>query len=289
MNFNRQKNTVQYSPSDILVCAAHGIVYAVDKSKGTVLWECQPLTPTFGGAASLFVTDSNKVIVGLEGKVICLNLLNGDILWKNDMNLRSSRRYEVHPVVPASALLNESVSSAEVSIVVEPSKVLSLRYSSTLSNDMDVPPGYDDTVGSISGSNIVSSSNGKVVARDAKTGKKVWTYDCTGGTRTFTSVLICEPSCDDSGKLRDTVFVGVGRSIHCLDAKTGELIWYSRVANGTLGYNFMTIATMWSSRLSGETNTAFSQQPVIFAKRSDERGTMKLGARVHGTDVSISG
>lgn len=99
MNSNRRDNAVQYSPSDILVCAAHSIVYAVDKSKGTVLWERKQLTPTFGGAASLFVTDSNKVIFGLEEKAICLNLLNGDILWKNDIKI-SSRRYDVHPLVP---------------------------------------------------------------------------------------------------------------------------------------------------------------------------------------------
>lgn len=155
-------------------------------------------------------------------------------------------------------------------------------FFSASNNIIDAPPKYDDSEGDyIAGTNIISSSNGKVVARDAKTGKKIWTYDCLGGTRSFMSLLLSEPSYDDAGNVQDTLFVGVGRSIHCLNTKTGELIWYSKIANGVLGYNYMTLATVWSSRLSSETHTAYSQQPVIFAKRSDERGTPR-GVRLSG-------
>lgn len=122
---------------------------------------------------------------------------------------------------------------------------------------------------------IISCSEGKAMAIDIDTGETIWTYNCPGGWYNI-PVAIVEPSNWEAGRPNQLVFIGSGKWVYCLNARTGVVIWSAKVSTAKLGYDFMTLATPWSSRLVAESHSAFSQNPVAqhrAIQRSKERST----------------
>lgn len=74
-----------YTRDDILVCATHGHIYAVHKTNGSNIWDTKFPTGVMGNVISIFITDSDKVIVGGLGKTVCMDLLTGQTIWINKM------------------------------------------------------------------------------------------------------------------------------------------------------------------------------------------------------------
>ena len=56
--------------------------------------------------------------------------------------------------------------------------------------------------------------------------------------------------------------MGAGQWMYCLKCKTGQVVWNARISDSTVGLNYMTMATPWSSRLAAESHSTFSQNPV---------------------------
>jgi outer membrane protein assembly factor BamB len=79
-----------YSRDDILICATHGHIYAVHKTTGSDIWDTKFPTGVMGNVISIFITDTDKLIVGGFGKTACMNLLNGQTIWINNMSVSVS-------------------------------------------------------------------------------------------------------------------------------------------------------------------------------------------------------
>lgn len=77
-----------FNHNDILICATHGKIYAIHKLNGARLWRSGFPGGSFGGVVSLFVTDTDKLIVGSRGRTACLKILTGEQLWLNKMPVR---------------------------------------------------------------------------------------------------------------------------------------------------------------------------------------------------------
>jgi len=76
-----------FNRNDILICATAGKLYAIHKRDGTRLWRSKYPTGAYGGIVSLFVTDTNKLLAGTEGKTACMDLMTGEELWMNKMSV----------------------------------------------------------------------------------------------------------------------------------------------------------------------------------------------------------
>jgi outer membrane protein assembly factor BamB len=74
-----------YTHDDILICATYGHIYAVRKIDGSEIWDTKFPTGVLGGIISIFITDTDKLIVGGLGKTVCMNLLTGQTIWINKM------------------------------------------------------------------------------------------------------------------------------------------------------------------------------------------------------------
>jgi outer membrane protein assembly factor BamB len=96
---------------------------------------------------------------------------------------------------------------------------------------------------------------------DMETGEALWKYNCPGGWYNI-PVAIVEPSSLEEGRPNQLVYVGAGKWVYCLKARTGDVIWSVKVSDSTFGLNYMTLATPWSSRLAAEAHTSFSSNPV---------------------------
>ncbi|KAG2224005.1 hypothetical protein INT45_009591 [Circinella minor] len=236
-----------FTRNDILLCSTAGNIYAVHKHTGARLWRADfPTGSTSrfasgsgGGIVSLFITDEDRVIIAATGKAAALDLLTGEVLWVNKMK---GFGYE------------------EVGAIVTPSHALKPQRSTTeLPNeDDDAPPGYDaqDQNKLTQKPVVVLCSGGKCMGVNIETGEELWRFNCPkGGFRL--PVALVDP---EGGSA--TVYVGVGTRLYCLDANTGDLKWETKVTNSIMYSGYMTLATPWSSRLSAEAHTAFSQFPV---------------------------
>jgi outer membrane protein assembly factor BamB len=82
-------NQENFNFNDVLICSTHGKVYAIHKRNGDRLWRAEFPSGrlTGGGVLSLFVTDYDKLIVGGNGRTVCLNIMTGDTLWVNKMEV----------------------------------------------------------------------------------------------------------------------------------------------------------------------------------------------------------
>ena len=72
--------------NEILICATYGHLYALRKSNGSILWDTK--LGVMGNVASVFITDTDKVIAAGLGKTICMDLFNGQRLWVNKMPVK---------------------------------------------------------------------------------------------------------------------------------------------------------------------------------------------------------
>ncbi|KAI8975625.1 hypothetical protein BDF20DRAFT_914517 [Mycotypha africana] len=248
-NFNR---------NDILICATHGKIYAIHKRNGSRLWRANFPTGAFGGIVSLFVTDYDKLVVGANGKTACMNLFDGATIWVNKM---------------------PGFGTDEVSVITTPSRFLEpkkhpINVTEESATFEELPPDYHKVDDNIAEKPIVlGSSRGKIMAMDSETGKTLWTYNCPGGWYNLPVAIVEPPSLED-GRPDQLIYVGAGRRVYCLKAKTGEVIWDVKVSGSIFGLNYMTLATPWCSRLAAEAHSAFSQNPSAQARdweREQER------------------
>ena len=79
-----------FNRNDILICATNGKLYAIHKRDGTRLWRSKYPSGACGGIISLFVTDTDKLLAGTEGKTACMDLMTGEELWVNKMSVSES-------------------------------------------------------------------------------------------------------------------------------------------------------------------------------------------------------
>ncbi|KAI8049380.1 PQQ-like domain-containing protein [Thamnidium elegans] len=229
--------TQEFSRQDLLICATHGAVYGIHKKDGTKLWKTK--IQASASVISVFVTDNDKLIVGAFGKTYCLSMMTGEVVWKNKM---------------------PGFGYGEVSVISTPSKVLQPPPLQQEGEEEDrLPPNYDQVSQDLP--IVISCSEGKVMAINIETGETSWTYNCPGGWYNI-PVAIVEPSNWESGRPNQLVYIGAGKWVYCLNARTGNVIWSVQVSTARLGYDFMTLATPWSSRLAAESHSAFSQNPV---------------------------
>ncbi|KAI7898102.1 uncharacterized protein BX663DRAFT_565027 [Cokeromyces recurvatus] len=237
-----------FDRNDILICATHGKIYAIHKRDGSRLWRAKFPTGGLGGIVSLFVTDTDRLIVGSRGRTASMDLMTGKTLWVNKM--------------PGFGI-------DEVSIISTPN---------LLSPNLLPPYQKEETEESYPDYDMLTNikpivfgcARGKVMAIDSETGETLWTYNCVGGWYNI-PVIIVEPPLRNQDFL---VYVGSGKNVYCLKASTGEVIWNVRVSNSNFGLNYMTLATPWSSKLAAETHSAFSQNPSA-QKRDHQRDKEK--------------
>ncbi|KAI9268312.1 hypothetical protein BDA99DRAFT_505484 [Phascolomyces articulosus] len=232
---------------DILVCSIGCKIFAVRKKDGSRIWKAD--APTGGGmneVVSVFITDNDKLIVGGGGRTACMNLFTGEKIWLNKM---------------------PGCGYDEVGVIATTSRVLPPRAQNEIRTDNDLPPAYEESSSSNQSkpsSVVISCTSGKCMAIDMATGAQIWLFPCPKGGY-YIPVAILEPV---SGNMSEQkVYVACGKWIYCLQARTGILEWSKPVSNMVqfLG-GPVTLATAWSSRLSAESHTAFSQFPVAQAE-----------------------
>lgn len=152
----------------------------------------------------------------------------------------------------------------EVSILTTPSRFLSPNKQPDYGAHADAPPHYNEQV--IPERPIVlSCTQGKALALDIDTGETLWNYNCPGGRYKIPTAIVEPPSAEE-GRPEGLVYIGSGKWIYCLKARTGDVVWTSKICESIWGYGYMTMTTPWSSRLAAEAYTAFSQQPVAQAR-----------------------
>lgn len=86
----------------------------------------------------------------------------------------------------------------------------------------------------------------------------LWLFKCPKGGYKIPTALVDPPT---EYQQQQNVYVGCGKMIYCLEARSGDLKWSTKISNAKMGQNYMTLATPWSSRLAAEAHTAFSQFP----------------------------
>lgn len=231
-----------FTRDEVLICATHGKIYAIRKQTGERLWRAKFPTGAMGGIVSVFVTDDDKLLVAANGKVACLNLYTGLTIWINKMK---GCGYE------------------EVGVICTPSRALPPRRPA---NEL---PGYtrkqaqDKPV-------VIACTRGKCLAVDAQTGHELWKFPCPKGGFRLPTALV-EPASAEQGREEPLVYVGCGKWVYCLHARSGVLEWSVKISNATFGMGYMTLATPWSSRLSAEAHTAFSSFPAAQANDAERR------------------
>src|SRR6185503_21187111 len=64
-----------------------GHVYAIDAASGTVRWKhalgADPNTGQGGAVTEVVRREGNLYVVGLDGKLVCLDLATGNKVWEN--------------------------------------------------------------------------------------------------------------------------------------------------------------------------------------------------------------
>ncbi|CAO3617836.1 unnamed protein product [Cunninghamella blakesleeana] len=234
-----------FKRNEVLICTTRGKIYAVSKKDGSRYWRKDYPVGKLGGIVSIFITDTDKVILGGNGKIACLDLFTGETKWINNM---------------------KGVGYDEVSILSTPSRHLAPKTQNqidTLNENGEAPPSYEEDA--LDKQMIFGCSRGKLIAIDPETGDEAWRYDCPSGGYNLPAVLV-EPPSQDSEWPFQVVYVGCGRWVYCLKALTGDVLWTQKVSNATFGLDFMCLATPWSSRLLAETHTNFSSTPHAQAR-----------------------
>lgn len=145
---------------------------------------------------------------------------------------------------------------SEVSVVTTPKKTLPPHLISS-SGDSELPPAYDQV--REDKQIIISLTEGKAMAIDLDTGETMWTYECPGGWYNIPVALV-EPSNWDAGRPYQLAYIGTGRWIYCLNAKTGDVIWSSQTSTAFSGTDYCTMATTWNTRLAAESQFVFTQK-----------------------------
>ncbi|KAI9311974.1 hypothetical protein BX666DRAFT_2125103 [Dichotomocladium elegans] len=236
---------------DILVIATLGEIHAVHKEDGSHLWHRLYPTGAGGGVVSLFITDQDKIIAGATGKTASIDLFTGRTLWVNQMKKCG---YE------------------EVGAIVTPSQIVSLPTDSD-----QPPPAYaattcpekqetQEAVKEEEPQVVIACTGGKCMGIDLETGEDLWTFHCPkGGFKLSTAVM------DPPGRMyqagqgkndgRAKVYLGCGTMLYCLDARSGEVGWSTQITKSWKGFDYLTMATAWSSRCAAVAMPGYNQFP----------------------------
>ncbi|KAI8061596.1 quinon protein alcohol dehydrogenase-like superfamily [Gongronella butleri] len=237
--FSLEPPNRRFKRNEVLLVTSHGKVYAVSKADGSRYWR----TPFPGGGlvgpVSIFVTNNDCVLIGCQGKMACLALYTGELKWVNKM---------------------KGMGVSEVGII----STFGQESEAAPWNDGDaddLPPSYEGASVSSEKQVVLGTTRGKVLAVDPETGESKWRFDCPGGGFSIPSLLV-EPRSKGASKWPfNVVYVGCGRWLYCLQAANGNVLWTSRITNGTIGHSFVCLATPWTSRLRAEVYTDFSSIP----------------------------
>ncbi|KAL7324763.1 hypothetical protein PS15p_209908 [Mucor circinelloides] len=231
--------------NDIIICATGGKLYAIHKKDGSRLWRSEFPSGAYGGTVSVFVTDTDKLVAGTEGKTACMDLMTGEELWVNEM---------------------PGFGAEEVSILTTPSRFLSpekhpndITTTASHYGENDLPPNYHKERAQEKAV-VIACSRGKAMGIDMKTGDTLWEYDCPSGGYSLPVAIVEPPSLED-GRPHQLVYIGCGKWVYCLKATTGDVVWSVKVSNSHWGYNYMTLATPWNPRLAAEAYSSFSPNP----------------------------
>lgn len=148
-----------------------------------------------------------------------------------------------------------------MSLVCTPSRTLQTSaYSQNYQKSQHLPPHYDEAT-TEDKQIVITCTQGEVMTMDAETGETLWKYDCPKGQSHIPTAIV-EPSNWEAGRPSQLVYIGAGKMIYCLNSSTGNVIWTEKISNSLIGFNYMTLATSWSSRMAAETHSAFTQCPV---------------------------
>ncbi|KAI8970837.1 hypothetical protein BDB01DRAFT_767701 [Pilobolus umbonatus] len=237
-----EDNNVSIPPEDrakILVCAIRGRITALSKVDGSVFWETKfPYRRAKGDITAMAITDSDTVIAGSMGATVFLDLFNGSIKWKNNME---GFGYEI-----VSVTCNATRSS--VTPVSENEGLP--QYSSSASVETPI---------------VFSASFGKVMAMHGDTGESMWVYDCPDSGHSL-PVLLTEPPAAGSAHASLVLYVGSKNFVYCLLAHTGEVIWKKKIQNTLMerlgGYNYITMVSPISPKLAVEVHNTFNPRTV---------------------------
>jgi outer membrane protein assembly factor BamB len=82
-----QEATMDAAEADFLLLGMKGSVLAIDKGTGAIVWQTK-LQDGFLGLGEYFVTlvvEAGRVYAGSHGKLYCLDMQRGEVLWVNDL------------------------------------------------------------------------------------------------------------------------------------------------------------------------------------------------------------
>ncbi|KAI8343688.1 hypothetical protein BC941DRAFT_459003 [Chlamydoabsidia padenii] len=236
-----------FTREQVIICTTHGKIYAIHKKDGI----------------SVFVTDNDKVLVGGIGRTACLDLFTGTTKMINSMKVTRKKRgakKQTKSSTPSRFLLPKAYES----------------------NDPGAPPSYETTTAVTEKQVFIGCSSGKVIAMDPETGEKVWKYNCPQSGYSIPAVLI-EPPSQNSEWSFQVVYIGCGKMVYCLCAESGQVLWVVKISNSKSGLDYMSLATPWSSRLSAEANTNFSNTPHAQKRESTTSTVNVLTAATSGS------
>ncbi|KAJ8655148.1 hypothetical protein O0I10_009183 [Lichtheimia ornata] len=225
------------SPQEILICATRGNVYALSKRDGTPLWKVESPTGTaMSGILSIFVVpESRQVLVAGGGKTACLDMTRGHTVWMNKMDGCG------HEPVGLTVMPNKHHTTASEGVS------RSNSYDDASMQD-EQPPGYDEVTQS---SVVVACTNGKCLGINLHNGSTIWRFDCPGGGEEFPNALMDPPT--------GRVYIGCGKYVYCLQARTGVIIWQRKVSKSIIPGGYMVLAT---ASHNAQANSSFNQFPV---------------------------
>ncbi|KAI7852584.1 quinon protein alcohol dehydrogenase-like superfamily [Circinella umbellata] len=299
-SFQGREFTTPLTRNDILVCATHGKIYAVHKGTGARIWRSDfPkgssslfAVGSMGGIVSIFITDQDDLIIASSGKTACLDLYTGAEKWVNKMkglgheevgitcttshvlnpqNNGSSRPHSGYGAAPPPSGYPPYGGYPPPSSTIYPPQGVypplqhppypqqggyapPNEYSPYQHPGSGPPEYYDHSQHTMAQRQVlILGTGGHVLAIDAKNGLELWRFDCPRGGSKIPSTLV-----DPQGTL---VYVGCGTRLYCLDVMNGNLKWKVKVSNSMSGLDYMTMATVWSSRLAAEAHTSFNQCP----------------------------
>lgn len=72
------------TPDDIVLLATKSRVLAISRTDGRTLWERQ-LSGAWGPGFVTLVSDSESVFAHNNGKLFCLDVETGELLWTNEL------------------------------------------------------------------------------------------------------------------------------------------------------------------------------------------------------------
>lgn len=209
-------------------------LYALDSAGGRLLWRRSPEGSqdpdvnqrTYGyygvttGDGKVFWTHQDRLGSGSRGSISALDPKTGKTLWESPMT--GSTMSDGTPVV-ADGRVYVGNQTADRMLAYDAGTGKQLWQSANTLG------GWQDGIPTAADGRVFIGANNKLVARDAETGKDLWTYRSPGtshipGNATPASAAVAD----------GTVYMGFpDGNVTALDAQTGNVVW-SRLLPGRL-------------------------------------------------------